>query len=301
MFKNLIYCFLIVMLVVSCKGRHDNNPEAAFEFGDTVDLKFQTELEKEVMEDIISNLASPVEVAALINQIGAPFSKDYLASTAYLDNYNTTFEKAYALGAFGTDLGYLNMYNKNNIVLNYLQAVSSLAEDLKIGQFFDFTLLKRLATSSSNLDSLMYLSVRSFNQMDRYLRENKRSHISSLIIAGLWLEGLYLAGQVARDHPNEEINNRIGEQKIIINDLIAILNNYKSDKKFAALISDVENLKSAFDNVKITIETGEPEMREENGMLVLVQHEKSIVEITPETLQHIIANIEALRNKLITI
>jgi len=63
----------------------------------------------------------------------------------------------------------------------------------------------------------------------------------------------------------------------------------------------VENLKSAFDNVKITIETGEPEMREENGMLVLVQHEKSIVEITPETLQHIIANIEALRNKLITI
>jgi hypothetical protein len=301
MTRRILYFLLIVVSMIACKSSAGNNPEEPFDFGDTVNLVFKSELEQETMQDMVSNLASPVEVAALLTQVGIPFSKSYLAPTEYLNDYNTTFKKAYALGVFGTNLGYLNMYNKNSTVLDYLSAVTTLAEELKVGQFFDFPTLKRLATNNSNLDSLMYLSVKSFNDMDTYLRQNKRSHISTLIITGLWIEGLYLAGEVEKEHPNEEITNRIGEQKIIINDLITILDNYKNDRKFAELIREVEGLRAEFEDVKISVEAGEPQMKEENGMLIFVQNEKTVVTVSPETLQRIIARIETLRNKLIQV
>jgi hypothetical protein len=43
---------------------------------------------------------------------------------------------------------------------------------------------------TKNLDSLIFISVHSFNQMDDYLRTNKRGNLSALIITGTWIEGL---------------------------------------------------------------------------------------------------------------
>ncbi len=46
---------------------------------------------------------------------------------------------------------------------------------------------------------------------------------------------------------------------------------------------------------------GEPEMVEENGMLTIVQHDKSIVAMTPELLTSIIDATEQVRNRLISL
>jgi hypothetical protein len=73
--------------------------------------------------------------------------------------------------------------------------------------------LKRLAINNEDLDRLMFLSVNSFNRMDRYLRDNNRNNLSTLIVTGVWIEGLYLATQVYKDKPDKRIADRIGEQK----------------------------------------------------------------------------------------
>lgn len=298
MIRKLAFILLATAFVISCQNRSTGEAEGEFDFSDSFDLEITTEFEEEILEDIIENLASPVEVAALVSGLGVPFSKDYLTTTEHADDYNTLFQKAIYLGILGTDLGYLNMYNKNSSVIDYITAVKSIADDIMVGQFFDFTTLKRLATNNNNLDSLMYLSVRSFNRMDQYLRDNKRSHVSSLIVAGVWLEGLYLATQVSEDSPHPDLNNRIGEQKIIINDLLSLLGNYKTDRKFEGLIKDIEELKATFEEVNITVELGEPEMKEEDGMLVIVQNETSIVEMDSATLKKIISKTKEIRNKL---
>ncbi len=299
MVKRFILIFSIALIIFGCKS-NDKSLKGGLDVPAS-EAKAELEVSDETMESIVENVSSPIEMAALIKALGVPFSKKYLATTDYVDEYVTSSKRAFCLGIFGADMGYLNMYEKTASVIDYLSAIKTLADGINVGQYFDFPTLKRLATNSQNIDSLMYISVHSFNQMDKYLRENKRGNLSSLMIAGVWVEGLYLATQVALESNSEQLAERIGEQKSILTQLMIILNNYKSDKYISDLIVDFNEIKTLFDNVEITIERGEPEAIEENGMLVIVQNEKSIVNISSETLTDITKKTEEIRNKLINL
>ena len=300
-----IFIFAIVLsFVYSCGGSTENTEADGFDDFSVPDSVLAEEDEplivsEQAMEDIISNISSPVEMSSLIKESGVEFNYKYLNSTDNIDNYNTGFIQALNLGVLGADLGYLNMYNKTGTVLSYITSIKTLADNLKVGQFFDFSMLKRLATNSDNLDSLMYISVSSFDQMDVFLRENNRSDVSALIVTGVWLEGLFLATQVVKDAPNKEIIERIGEQKLILNDLLIILNNYKRDKKFFELIERINKIKALFKEVTITYEVGEPEAVEVDGVLTIIQNETSVVNITDEQIKAITAEVENVRNFIV--
>lgn len=300
MFKKLIFVILTITLVGSCKSGSDGKPGTEFEIPDSIIYANALEISTEVMSDIISNVSSPVEMAALIKSIGVPFSNQYLAPTKNVDLYNTNFKRAFNLGVFGADLGYLNMYNRTTSVIDYITAIRRLADGLAVGQFFDFATLRRLVSSQQNLDSLMYISVHSFNQMDNYLRQGNRGHLSALMVSGVWMEGLYILTQVSKNYPNRDLTEKIGEQKIILNDLMLILKNYqRAHPQFAEMVVEFEEVKVAFDPVKIRYEIGEPEAIEKDGMLMIIQNERSIIEISPEQLNEIISVTEKIRNKLI--
>ncbi len=299
MIKKVVYLFLAVIMISSCRSGGDKGKTSDLDVPDSVLNKGVLEISQQSMQNIVQNISSPVEMAALVKELGVPLSGKYLASTDNVDNMSTSFQQAFNLGIYGADLGYLNMYNKTSAVIEYISAIKTLADGIRVGQFFDFSTLKRLATNNQNLDSLMYISVHSFNQMDKYLRSNKRSNLSALIVAGVWVEGLYLATQVAKEAPHPELADRIGDQKILLNDLLLILQNYQSDKHFASLIKELNKIKDEFSGVTITIEKGEPESIEENGMLTIVQHDKSIVHITKDQLDNIINTTEKIRNRLI--
>lgn len=300
MFKKLIFAILAIVLIGSCKSGSEGKPGTEFEIPDSIIYANALEISTEVMSDIISNVSSPVEMAALIKSIGVPFSNQYLAPTNNVDLYNTNFKRAFNLGVFGADLGYLNMYNRTTSVIDYITAIRRLADGLAVGQFFDFATLRRLVSSQQNLDSLMYISVHSFNQMDNYLRQGNRGHLSALMVSGVWMEGLYILTQVSQNYPNSDLTEKIGEQKIILNDLMLILKNYqKAHPQFAEMVVEFEEVKVAFDPVKIRYEIGEPEAIEKDGMLMIIQNERSIVEISPDQLNEIISVTEKIRNKLI--
>ena len=306
MIKYLISSLLIILMFACNNGQEQQNDDG-FGGGDDFTVPDSIlnqeaaplEVSEEAMDDIIENVSSPVEMASLLKDEGVKFNYKLLSPTDEADNYNSNFKQALNLGILGADLGYLNMYNKTTSVIDYITAIKSLSDNLMIGQFFDFATLKRLATNSENIDSLMYISVSSFDKMDSYLRETNRSNISTLLITGVWLEGLYLATQVAKDNNLEKVNERIGEQKMALNDILIIVNNYRSDKNFYKLSESLNKLKDAFKNVKITFEAGESEMKEVDGILTIVQNDKSIVTITDEDLNKIIETTKEVRNEII--
>jgi hypothetical protein len=300
MIKKLVYVLLAVSVITSCKSGRDRSTETDFEVPDSI-MSEGLEISEETMQNIVQNISSPVEMAALIKELGVPYSNKYLASTARVEELSTSFKQSLNLGVYGADLGYLNMYNKTSAVLDYISAIKTLADGIKVGQFFDFTTLKRLATNNQNLDSLMYISVHSFNQMDKYLHSNNRSNLSALIVTGVWIEGLYLGTQVAKETTNNQLAERIGEQKLTLNELILILEVYKKDKQYAKLIDDLQLIKDQYQNVNIKTIKGEPEMIEENGVLTIIQNDKSVVEISPEQLNKIINTAEEVRNRLISL
>jgi hypothetical protein len=300
MTKAILVILILPVFFASCQQGRDPYRGSEFEIPDSVIFAESLVISEEIMEGIISNVSSIVEMAALIKDLGVPFSNQYLSTTANLDQYNTNFKRAFNLGVYGADLGYLNMYNRNTAVIDYISAIRRLADGLAVGQFFDFNTLRRLAGSQSNLDSLMYISVQSFNNMDQYLRKERRAHLSTAMVAGVWIEGLYLLTQVSRSYPGEEISERIGEQKIILNDLILILRNYeRAHPEFADLTRELAYIKEDFDKVTISYVIGEPEAIERDGKLMIIQNDRSTVNISDEQLKSITAKAEIIRNKLI--
>lgn len=299
MIRKLACILLSILIISACKsGNSDYSSQLGLEdSAGTGELK----VSQEAMSNMVDNVSSPVEMAALIKAIGVPFSQKYLATTDNSDTYNTSFSKAFNLGIFGADLGYLNMYKKTSSVVEYITVIKKLAEGINVGQFFDFNTLKRLATSNENIDSLKYISVHSFNVMDKYLQKNNRSNLSALMVAGVWVEGIYLATQVHKDKPNQKLAEHIGEQKLMLSELLIILNNYKKDKYISDLIADLNTIKAEFDPITISIIKGEPEQVIENDMLTIKQNEKSVVNITNEQVQKITNATEQVRNKLVKI
>ncbi len=297
--KVFVYLLITLVIAASCKsGGQEKN--ATDEIPDSV-LNQGIEISEEVMQDIVQNISSPVEMAAMIKDLGVPYSIKYISSTNRVGNLTTSYQQSLNLGIYAADLGYLNMYNKTTAVIDYLTAIKTLSDQIKVGQFFDFTTLKRLATNSKNLDSLMYISVHSFNQMDKYLHSNNRTNLSTLIVTGVWIEGLYLGTQVYKVAPDKQLADRIGEQKLTLDQLVLVLDKFKKDKQYEKLLTELMVLKDLYKSVVITYETGEPEMVEENGMLTIVQHDKSIVNMTPAQLTSIINATEQVRNRLISL
>jgi hypothetical protein len=257
------------------------------------------DVEVEAVKNITENISSPIEIAAMIKEMGVPFNRDYLAPTEYTSRYSTNYAQAFALGVFSADLGYLNMYNKTGSVMDYLYTIKDLADAINVGQFFDFSTLKRLASNSSNIDSLKYISVHSFNQIDQSLRQRNRGNLSALIIAGAWLEGIYITIQVSKIKPDVKLLEKIGEQKIILADLMTLLASYAKDPIFKNYVNEFNIIKDKFDEIEITYEQGDPVTVVENGMMTVVQKDKSIVHINNQQLKEISQTVETIRDRLI--
>ena len=184
--KQPVYILFIMLLVASCGNRNKEDLSVTVPEPDLDELV----ISEEAMDEVIENIASPIEVASLLSDLQVPFSSSYLSNPEKMSDYSTSYEMAYNLGALSSDLGYLNMYNKTGTAINYLSTINKLTEALDVGQFFDFVLMKRLATSENNLDSLLFVSMNSFNRMDEHLRVTDRSNLSTLMVAGVWIEGM---------------------------------------------------------------------------------------------------------------
>ena len=292
--------FFFLVAFISCSGggeEKSGDGEELTEFMD--DQEADPEISKEVLDDIVKNIPSPVEMSALLRAIGVEFQGDILNHTANADKYTTVYQQAINLGIYGADLGYINMYEKTGSSLNYLNAVKTVADQIKVGQFFDFATLKRLSNNKKNVDSLTYITISNFNKMDSYLREQNRGNLSILMVAGAWIEGLYISCQAAKEYQNPEIAENIGEQKIVMDDILLLLDVYKKDQGMAEYVDQFNKLKERFDSVTINESYAEPETREVEGKLVVIDNSTSTVEMTDEQLNDIIATTEEIRNDFI--
>ncbi|HPD94440.1 MAG: hypothetical protein H6537_03685 [Bacteroidales bacterium] len=297
----VILLILFGFIMQSCKSCSNSGSDVSEDLVIPDSLMFDTPppVSQNVTEQMMENISSPVETAALIKGLKIPFNKDFIVSSNQAEKFNTSFDKALALGIYGCDLGYLNMYEKTSFVVDYISTIKRLADDIQVGQFFDFSTLKRLATNNENLDSLVFISQQSFNRIDVYLRETKRDMLSAVIVAGVWAEGAYLTSRVAQESNHPRIRETLGEQKAILGFLLALLKIYEKDPSMHQLIAEIEPIKESFDKVKITYELGDPIMVMENGVATFKQQDKQIVEMDDDTYNTIIKNIQNLRNKLI--
>jgi hypothetical protein len=273
--------------------------EKAFAAADTVSKTPTVAVSKEVLGDIIQSIPSPLEVSFLIKDMGVKYDKGALNSTTNIASYNTNYRKALNLGIYSTDLGYANVYGQTQDALYYVGSVKDMADGLNIGQFFDFATIKRLAANSSNLDSLLLITTTNFEKINVYLQEQDRANLSILILTGGWLEALHLTCEVVKKYPNEALRERIGEQKIILDQLMLLLSYYNSDPSIKTLVADLSQMQKYYEKVQVSHEYKESTMKEVNGVLQVVDNSVSKIVVTDEDLNNISASSAAIRSKII--
>jgi hypothetical protein len=236
-----------------------------------------------------------------LKESGTRYNVGILNNADNLSKYNSNYKKALNLGVYGTDLGYTNIYEKNEDGIKYLSSIKSLADGLNIGQFFDIETIGRLATNSKHLDSLLLITTQNFNSINHYLQTQSRANLSVLLLTGGWVEAMQITCQVAsKDPKNKELMEKIGEQKIILEQIVLLLGFYKDDANMASLLKEMDDLKTAFDKINILYTYKESSMEIVDGVAVIKDNSTTTINITEEDVKNITSLINSIRSKIIS-
>lgn len=297
--KKILAATLIISSVLfSC----DSDPDVSNVKNDTSAKKNsgKAPISPQVIKEFVDKIPSPMVISSLIRDMGVDYDPTLLNSIDNESKYNNDFRWALNLGVFSTDLGYANIYEKSQDAINLLVGVKDMADQLKIGQYFEFEKIKELAKSSDKLDELLRVTEENLQQVNAKLQESDRSDMTVLIITGGWIEVMYLATNVAQKKANKDLESTIAEQKIVLDQLITLLNYYDSMPKMRALHDELVELDKIFEKVKVTYIKGDSKQVERDGQLVIEQGERTEIEMAKEILDEITAKVASIRNKIVS-
>ncbi len=294
-----ITSLLVILLCVSfnfqgCGPRTTTTDE------DTLDTTGNLVVSDNSVAEIISSVQNPVEMSSLLQKSGVIFAQDLLNKTENNSKYTTSIKKALNLGIYGTDLVHMNIYGKTVSSLLYLKNIQDLANDLKIGQFFDYETLNRLSQNDKNKDSVLYITSSGFDKMSNFLIKEKRSNIAVLISYGTWMETLYLATNIEKVSNKQAVYDRIGEQKRVMDNIVLLLKSYENMADYKEIYKDAILLKNEFDKVNISYDYQPPTTKEVNGALVVIDNSTSNIIITEEIIENIKKQVKVIRTKLVS-
>lgn len=309
---SIIFCGLALMFT-SCGGGSQKASEDEMADESTSEDKGtsngsssnEPKISSEEVNVLIQSIPSPLETTRLIEALGARYRERYLNDPDHVNEYATEFSQAVNLGIYGTDLGYINIYERQQDVLNYLDVVTKLANNLNVGQFFNLQAMQRLVSNKANSDSLLYITTSGFDDMSTYLNDQNRSRVSVAIIAGGWIEGLYLLTQVAKLNPSDKLDEKVGEQKVVLDNLITLTALFEGQNDaYAELHKGMEDLQKVYNNIEIEYKqsesTGAQTKEEVDEDMVMVEGtQESVAAPTPEQLEKIAEITDRLRTTLI--
>ena len=288
------------MLFMACSPANKSEDQAFMEALDDTEIESQV-ISGEVNE-ILQRIPSPLEISVLLKSSGKKYNAAFLNPPDNFSRYNTNYKRALNLGIYGTDLGYTNIYEQSQDGIRYMSTIKDLANELNIGQFFEMETIGRLVSNSKNLDSLLLITTQNFNTINHYLQSQNRSQLSVLFLTGGWLEALHITSEVAKTNSdNTQLQETIGGQKIILENIMHLLSFYKeNDRNMASLLTDMEELKQSFDKVIITTIYKPSTFEVIDGVMVVRDNSSSMIEISKADIENIRAITQKIRTKIIS-
>ena len=252
---NLFFAAAIGLMAISCNNNQGNTK-----------IKHEYDIEVDVAADInraqqvFYALPSPVETAYLIQKAGVSYNMDLSNPTENVDNYSTTMQKALNFGIYGADLSYASLFNQTQTAIQYMATEKKLAEELGVFDFVDANVVERIEGNINDRDSVMEILADGFNNASDYLKDAGRAEVAALIVAGGWIEGLYLATQLAElSADNSHLIDLVIDQRLSLTILLKLLNNYKTLPSVSTVYGWLTDLQATYDQVKT--ETSETKVK----------------------------------------
>ena len=265
--KRSSWPLLAGLVLLSACGGEEPTGQEALHVTSVEDSTAQAERMRKT-RNIFYNIPSPMETAALLKKAGAEYDKDILNDVKNVDNYTAASEQALNLGIYGADLSYASVNNQTQESMFFTSCAKKLADRLGVSNAFDDATLERMEKNMNDRDSLLSIISETYWTVDAYLKENERDNISALMIAGGWVEGLYIATQVSKVKATPELRQRIAEQKLSLEDLLGLMDTYEgTDEALASVKADLTAIAGLFEGVADA--TASAQVTQDNGVAVI--------------------------------
>lgn len=244
------------------------------------------------------SLPSPYQLTMMVKNADVKFNESLMNPVGNNSKYTSQFRKCVNLGVYGADLAYLNIYEQMPLVMNVFSVAKVLANDLDLLATFNSELVSRVEKNIDNNDSLLYIMTNTYRDIDIYLKESHRQKEGALILAGGWVEAMYILTQLAVDTKNQELIQHVGESKQPLDNLVKILTPYYSgNQEIKELLDALKDLTNDFEGVEQSYTYKVPEVDVENKVTVIKSVSKVVVK--DADLQSIAKKIKNIRTFLV--
>jgi hypothetical protein len=274
-----------VVLAYTCNTSNTSN----FESRDSLDRDSNLILVSTI--EVFNTMPSPIETADLIHKSGAQFDQKILNPVKNLPYYETSQSMALNLGIYCADISYTSFYNQKQITMEYLSSIKTLAESLGLINLIKQSELIKLEENLYQQDSLKVLVKDIFLNSGKVLNDNNRPETALMVVVGGWIEGMYIAMQLARQSGaiNKELVDRVSEQK---NSLMLVTNSlekFSSIQQINTVLTDMRKLEAIY-NTMLPLDN----KSDKKNLLTTPQNINA--NITPEIFLSLFYEINKIRN-----
>jgi len=282
----------LVLLLASCGG--GEQPQDTLQTANADSLAQAERMGR--TKKIFYSIPSPMETAALLKKAGAAYNGKILNDVKNVDRYTAASKQALNLGVYGADLSYASVFNHTQETMFYTSCARRLADKLGVTSAFNDSTMQLMEQNQNNREKLLEIISETYWDMDRYLKVNDRENISALMIVGGWVEGLFIATQVAGTNPAPELMQRIAEQKLSLGDLVSLLESYGDDPTLNAARDDLKAIQALYADVAVG--GGAATATQQDGITV-IGAEGGAATLSPAQLKAITEKAAAVRNNYI--
>jgi hypothetical protein len=252
-------------LVAGCSGSSDENEIQNVDI-DSTDLVTADS----TLQVVDYSVPTPNELFEIIKLQGGKQQMNLVNSLENSENYVDVKSKALNFGVYSADVAYLSCFGIGIDFLKYFKKIEELGEELGISGAFDQGVMERIENNEANADSLFTISNDTYYNSYMYLEENQKGVELSLIMAGGYIESLYIITNLVKTYSdNDPIVEKIGDQKVVMENLIDFITQYGDDASVADVITDLKSLSEVFEKNMTFQESSSKVSNSEDGTLMI--------------------------------
>lgn len=213
----------------------------------------KTELPAEgPVSETFFQVPSPGEMLTFIKMVGGKNNKNisFLNSPSNEKKYTDLKSKALNFGIYSCDLSYCSIFEIGSESLKYFKTVKVMGDQIGVSTAIKPEVLKRLESNISSPDSLAVITDDVYFDSFAALEDSKQGPTLALVVAGGWLESIYIAINLAKYEANSPVVERLADQKYTLENLIEFLKKHEADANVAAVKVDFEGLLTEFNKME---------------------------------------------------
>lgn len=224
---------------------------------DRAAVKQQKKVEQEQVKTIENQIGTniyPLPTSAAVIKMLTELEVGYMIGISNpvenIKKYFSSTKRAINLGVYGADLSYATLYNIQQEVINYLNAIRSLSNELNMSKIYNEELYDKIKQNFDNRDELVKILTSAFNDSYSYLSDNDQQPLALLVVGGAWVEGMYLTTHVSEAaYQVAGISRVLLEQKKSFELFLEITKPYASDPSVSDFVKLLDPVKKVYEGM----------------------------------------------------